>query len=229
MAVPTPLFSEELLTALYTKSYTGIVSYLSPHDHLTVPEIDHSTLATSHWLDELRTIEGKKSTHKRVPNAVFKVFAWLDDQELVCSNMVSQVTSEFNLYSAAGLVCLKMHKLTLSTWIGKIQNSKTPADELAVYALSQMYGKHSVIYTKIKTWTTVGTSQPLTERELYNMCDLKFVSMGKGRLVELICKPSSLMPVVQTQPLSREYIQGWILCHTNNQGRTNGFQQFPTY
>ena len=60
MAVSGSLFSDDLLQALYTKPYAGIVSYLSPSDHLTVMDFDRSALAKDHWLDEPQMYGGSK-------------------------------------------------------------------------------------------------------------------------------------------------------------------------
>ena len=77
----------------------------------------------------------------------------------------------------------------------------TPADELAIFALSKLYRWHSVVYTKDKTWSTIGTSTPMSEKEVYQQCDLKFILMGKGHYVQLIKKPSLTMPVLPLQPM----------------------------
>ena len=212
MASPGSLFSKDLLEALYTKPYTGIISYLSPHDCLTVQDFNRSALASSHWLDVPLTKDGRKVSKKRDPNHVFKTFARLDDEEdhdLVRQNMIKTITSEFNWYSDLALICLQMHKISLSEWIGKMQNPKHPADELAVYVLSRMYGKHSLIYTKTKTWSTIGTSNPMEEKKVYQLCEFKFVNMGKNNLIELIRKPSSLMPLVSSVPLQSTYDSGY--------------------
>ena len=184
---------------------------MSPYDCLTVQDFDRSSLATHHWLDEPRNMDGRKS--KRCdPNTVFKVFARfedIEDHKLVRQNMVSTITTEFNWYSDMALVCLQMHKTTLSKWIDKMQDPRQPADELAVYALSRIYNQHSVTYTKTKTWSSMGTTRPLSEKELYDSCKVKFVNMGKGKLVELVSKPSSLMPVVRPTPLLSTYESGY--------------------
>ena len=224
MAVSSSLFSDDLLQALYTKPYAGIVSYLSPSDHLTVMDFDRSALAKDHWLDEPQMYGGSKGRKRRDPNTIFKVFSLLDEEEdykTVHENMIQNVVDEFNWFGCIAMVCLQMHKISLSAWIGKMQSDTCPGDELAVYVLSRMYGKHSVIYTKTKTWSTVGTSQPISEKELYKLCELKFVSMGRGQLIELVRKPSSLMPIVSTTPLQSTYDSGYY--------ETDYIKQEPDY
>ena len=85
----------------------------------------------------------------------------------------------------------------------------TPADELAIFALSRLYRRHSVVYTKDKMWSTIGTSTPMNEKDVYQQCDLKFILMGKGHYVQLIRKPSVSMPVVPLQPMESVYKSGY--------------------
>ena len=85
----------------------------------------------------------------------------------------------------------------------------TPADELAIFALSRLYRRHSVVYTKDKTWSTIGTSTPMNEKDVYQQCDLKFILMGKGHYVQLIRKPLVSMPVVPLQPMESVYESGY--------------------
>ena len=52
MASNTPVsMSEELLNAMYIKSFTGMIPYLSPTASLTVSDFEKSPLAKDYWLD----------------------------------------------------------------------------------------------------------------------------------------------------------------------------------
>ena len=55
----------------------------------------------------------------------------------------------------------------------------TAADELAIFALSKMYGKHTVIYNKARPWTTLDPPYPMTETELHGNCQIHLVYVGK--------------------------------------------------
>ena len=85
----------------------------------------------------------------------------------------------------------------------------TLGDELAIFALSKLYQRHSVVYTKDKTWSIIGTSTPMSEKDVYQQCDLKFILMGKGHFVQLIKKPSISMPVLPLQPMESVYESGY--------------------
>ena len=90
-----------------------------------------------------------------------------------------------------------------------MRDQNTPVDELATFALSRLYKRHSVIYTKNRTWCTIGTSKPLSEMNVYLSCDVRLVQMGPRNFVSLIKKPSSCMPVMQFERLENIYEGGY--------------------
>ena len=65
----------------------------------------------------------------------------------------------------------------------------TAADELAIFALSKMYGKHTVIYNKARPWTTLDPPYPMTETELHDNCQIHLVYVGKDSYGILRRKP----------------------------------------
>ena len=67
------------------------------------------------------------------------------------------------------------------------------------------------MYSKTKTWSTTGTSSPINEKEVYSQCDLKFVYMDKRNFVELIKKPTSCMPVINTGVFKNVYLGGYYV------------------
>ena len=114
-----------------------------------------------------------------------------------------------NYFCDVSWLNLNMHKKRLRQWIDDMRDQNTPADELAIFALSRLYKRHSVIYTKNRTWCTIGISKPLSERDVYLSCDVRFVQMGPRNFVSLIKKPSSCMPVMQFEPLENIYEGGY--------------------
>ena len=101
-----------------------------------------------------------------------------------------------------------------------------PANELAIFTLSKQYQHHSVVYTKTKTWSTIRTSTPMREKEVYMQCELKFVLMGRGSFVQLIKKPSLNMPVLPLQPMESVYESGYYV--DTSTGEKAETQQSPS-
>ena len=203
--------SEELMNAIYTKPYTGLIPYLSPNSALTVSDFEKCPLAKDHWLDLPHKSKQRKGRKKRDPNRVFEAFGFYSDHDPieVCEEMLSTISIEFNYYQTVSWLILQLRKISLSEWCNNMRAISTPGDELAIFALSKLYRRHSVVYTKDKTWSTIGTSTPMSEKDVYQQCDLKFILMGKGHFVQLIKKPSVSMPVLPLQPMENVYESGY--------------------
>ena len=65
----------------------------------------------------------------------------------------------------------------------------TAANELAIFALSKMYGKHTFIYNKARPWTMLDPPYPMTETELHDNCQIHLVYVGKDSYGILHHKP----------------------------------------
>ena len=76
----------------------------------------------------------------------------------------------------------------------------TAANELAIFTLSKMYGKHTVIYNKARPWSMLDPSYPMTKTELHYNCQIHLAYIGKDSYGILCCKPF----VETTAPLSVE-------------------------
>ena len=153
----------------------------------------------------------KKGQKRCDTDVVFRVFGDFSDHEPseVRAAMLSYISEDFNYFRDVSWLNLNMHKKKLSQWLDAMRNQNTPADELATFALSRLYNRHSVIYTKNRTWCTIGTSKPLSEMDVYLSCDVRLVQMGPRNFVSLIKKPSSCMPVMQFERLENIYEGGY--------------------
>ena len=165
----------------------------------------------TNWLDLPTSDQHKKGRKRCDPDTVFRVFGDFCDYEPsdVRAEMLTFITNDFNYFRDVSWLNLNMHKKSLSQWIDSMRNQNTPADELAIFALSRMYRRHSVVYSKNRTWCTIGTSKPLSEKDVYLSCDVRFVQTGPRNFVSLIKKPSSCMPVMQFERLKNIYEGGY--------------------
>ena len=174
-------------------------------------DFEKCPLAKDHWLDLLHESSQRKVRKKCDPNRVFEAFGFYSDHDSieVREEMLSAISTEFNYYQTVSWLILQLHKISLSEWCNNMRPISTPGNELAIFALSKLYQRHSVVYTKDKTWSTIGTSTPMSEKDVYQQCDLKFILMGKGHFVQLIRKPSVSMPVLPLQPMESVYESGY--------------------
>ena len=78
-----------------------------------------------------------------------------------------------------------MHEIYLDNWHQKMSYWGTKADELAIYALSDMLQIHSFIVTKNRPWTTVDASVCGTDMEILHLCPVKLAYLGENRFGRL--------------------------------------------
>ena len=57
---------------------------------------------------------------------------------------------------------------------------KVPADELAIFALSRFYSRHTMIYTSVRPWTTLAPDNSISIEEAHNRCQTHVVYLGQN-------------------------------------------------
>ena len=118
----------------------------------------------------------------------------------VRAGMLAVIRLDLNYYKIAGHVILGFKNINIDQWMNVMSKPDTAADELAIFTLSKMYGKHTVIYNKARPWTTLDPPYPMTETELHDNCQIHLVYVGKDSYGILRYKPF----VETTTPLSVE-------------------------
>ena len=91
---------------------------------------------------------------------------------------------------------------TLNEWCDAMDKPTTGADELAIFALSKIYQRHTV-FNSSKPWTTLEPNAEMLEEELYGHCQIHLVYTGKHQYATLHRKPFS----VQQAPPSLKSMQ----------------------
>ena len=114
--------------------------------------------------------------------------------------MLAVIRLDLNYYKIAGHVILGFKNINIDQWMNVMSKPDTAADELAIFALSKMYSKHTVIYNKARPWTTLDPPYPMTETELHDNCQIHLVYVGKDSYDILRRKPF----VETAEPLSIE-------------------------
>ena len=70
-----------------------------------------------------------------------------------------------------------------------MEKQTTSADELAIFALSKIYQRHTVIFNASKPWSTLEPNGEMLEEELYEHWQIHLVYMGKDQYATLQRKP----------------------------------------
>ena len=82
-------------------------------------------------------------------------------------------------------VFFMMHEVYLDTWLKKMASWGTKAEELSIYALSDMLKIHTFIVTKHCPWTTIDPSVQGTTLKILHLCPVKLAYLGSNRFGRL--------------------------------------------
>ena len=111
-------------------------------------------------------------------------------------DMILCIIQEKSLYSNIGATHLKKLKLSIDEWLMLMASESVFADELMIFALSQTFQHHMVIFTHNACWTTIGTDQPIKGSRLLEICQVHLVYIGMHMYAELKRRP--LIPIKST-------------------------------
>ena len=117
--------------------------------------------------------------------------------------MLNFVASNNERYKWDCHVFFMMHDMYLDTWLKKMVYWGTKADELSIYALSDLLKVHTFIVTKHRPWTTIDPVMQGTPSEIIYYCPIKLVYLGNNRFSRFWPKviPTPSVSTLQTNVL----------------------------
>ena len=174
----------ELLQQINLTKLWPISNYLSSADAMTVTEFEQSKFSKEYSLDVSNIKWGNALNDSHVFN-IFSKFCVHRDSSKARLNMLQHVAANNRCYKWDCHVFFAVHEIYLDNWHQKMSYWGTKADELAIYALSDMLQIHSFIVTKNRPWTTVDASVRGTEMEILHLCLVKLVYLGENRFGRL--------------------------------------------
>ena len=174
----------ELLQEINLTKLWPIPNYLSSADAMTLTEFEQSKYSEEYSLDISNIEWGKTSNDSHVFD-IFSEFCVHRDSTRTRLDMLQHIAANNQHYKWDGHIFFAMHEIYLDTWHQKMSYWGTKADELAVYALSDMLQIHSFIMTKNRPWTTVDASVRGTEMEILHLCPVKLLYLGENRFGRL--------------------------------------------
>ena len=121
-------------------------------------------------------------------------------------------------------IALQKHGISACEWANGMLLCDTPSDEIAIFVLSKMYQRHTVVVTSAKLWSTVELDALITEEQLMDMCDLQLLYIEPGVFRELCCKPA-IPPPPQHTPILESLLH--ILPKSNSIADTNSGTPAP--
>ena len=103
--------------------------------------------------------------------------------------MLAVICLDLDYYKKVGHVILGFKNINIEQWMNVMSKPDIAANELAIFALSKMYSKHTVIYNKARPWSMLDPPYLMSETELHDNCQIHLVYVGKDSYGILRRKP----------------------------------------
>ena len=207
--------AEELNSYFNRYKYNRYCQYLSESDAVGYQGFDQTELGKTYWVDLRRCFNssGPKPSH------VFEIFGQYSDVDLVTlrQRILDILKEDTDFWESVGRVFFNMNFTTLDYWIEHMEKHTTPCDEFMLYALNRIHCRHTVVYTKQRSWSTVHADQPMSPAELHSVCDIHLVYLGGQTYGELRRLP--MAPILMSPYM--------LLPVTNVIGKGKGCQRKP--
>ena len=214
-----------MMDLINTRPYVQIIPAL-PSGAGLLEKIFHQTVWAKHYiLDTDRWIDGSFMN----PNAMFDLFGKFSCETplQVRKRMLKYlgITKKRGAEECKILknlwIALHMHGLSAREWADNMFQKDYPGDEIALYMLCKIYHRHCVVVTSAKLWSTLEPTGNITEDELFNTCELRFLYVEPGVFGELKTKPA--MPPAPSSSMvlesATDYLQHVDLAEVNSVSR----------
>ena len=167
--------------------YRGMVQYIHQTSKVTVKEFNNMDVSKHFWIDT-RNCRRERKINKQ---CIFQLFGAISQESAVDvrSNMVERIHLDPLYYKRIGHVILGFKNLVLNEWCDAMAKQTTSADELAIFVLSKIYQRHTVIFNASKPWSTLEPDSEMLEEELCENCQIHLAYMGKDQYAMLHRKP----------------------------------------
>ena len=149
MAAGRTSIAEELLQAISLHQMRAISAYLSESDATTIEAFARSELSLTYVLDT-QNLYCPGAVNRSHVFDLFAEFLPHKDGSKARLDMINFISDNRERYVIDGHVVLKMHETNLNAWACKMTYWENSADELALYALSDLTKQHTVVITSTK-------------------------------------------------------------------------------
>ena len=246
MAANTSSIAEELMQSISLHQMRAIPAYLSENDSTTSWDFARSELAATYVLDT-QNLYWPSTINRSHVFDLFAEFLPHRDSGKTRLDMINFVSENKERYMLDGHIVLKMHETNLNAWACKMTYWENSADELALYALSDLTKQHTIVITKTKPWSTVHPNVNVRDiHDLLNVCSVRLLFLGNNKFGRLRPRPPNYQTPFMTnlpvfpgnEPSDHEWETAHSLLMMNPDGAVPMFsdnvpielqQPLPTY
>ena len=108
-------------------------------------------------------------------------------------DMLKEITDHFEWYQDRGNVVLQMQSRTLMQWLHEHLKKIRP-DELALYALSHLYNRHTVVFGRGRPWCTIRPTDDPMEADFATSCQVHLLYLGEYIFAPLTPRKRTVSP-----------------------------------
>ena len=179
----------DLNAAIKQHKYSDYINYITPGDGLNIGDFHKSLLADRYWVDT-RICFDKDGV---CDDMLFELFGSYsaDDSITVRATTIAEVKDNYDWYDKASYILNIIKGTDLDSWLNIMKYEGIHGDEITIHALSRIYQRHVVVYSKNRPWTTIKPDGTLNKENLWEMCDVHLLYLGQHVYAELKRKPFS--------------------------------------
>ena len=176
--------ASELLGSLDINPYKndiddyGLDNFLDPEDIKRL----RTKIRDRFWIDT-RPFQTRRGNI--IPTGVYSIFGKYNNTppETVKTELADWVDERRDEYTLLLGNILSAKKWSFGTWSINLKLKSKPADAGAMYCISRMYHRHTIVYHKYGFWSTVADNK--SRPETSKMCDVHLILLGELKYGEI--------------------------------------------
>ena len=186
MAAGHTSIAQELLSCVSRYNYRVRVTSLSEKDTVTIKYFKNSRLGKFFNVDRTKCV----SKGTVYADHLFDIFGEYSEESAyeVRKSVIWTIKQNPTFYDRVGEIVLRMQNRTLNMWISAVSNRNNYGDELMLYALCKQWHRHAMVICRNRNWSTIEPNGPMSEDQLIEICDLRFLYVKPGVFAELRLK-----------------------------------------
>ena len=218
--------AEELFDAIRLRDYCEYVPKLNKADIMNPKEFAESMYSDIYELDTRICYHDRRINKDHIYD-IFSDFSGTDASTAKV-DMLSEVSENYDWYESRGRVILNIQGRTLASWLSyHLERKSARADELALYALSHLYNRHTVVLGKNRPWCTIRPTGDPKEADFPTSCDVHLLYIGVNMFAPL--KPKTEKPPDFTQGYLRQSDINWARAPEMNYAAYFNEEEYSDY
>ena len=141
-------------------------------------------MSSSQWIDSRKFLTCRGAA---IASGIFELFGQFSGKSgnEVREDLLVWINENKTEVQTCFKIVLDHKGYNLSYWMTKMSHIQTPADDIAIYCLAQMYKRHVIIHTLRFPWSTLSQQCKMSVKEIMACSEIKLLLLGDGKFVEI--------------------------------------------